>query len=55
MTEGDQTYTVFNTDNQQTVTVAMPDDQQQAGIQYITQDGVQLSQLSQAEVKIQRN
>ncbi|XP_076102433.1 uncharacterized protein LOC143071760 isoform X1 [Mytilus galloprovincialis] len=49
MTEGDQTYTVFNTDNQQTVTVAMPDDQQQAGIQYITQDGVQLSQLSQAE------
>lgn len=52
MTETDQAFTVFNSDNQQTVAVAMPDDQQQQqGIQYITQDGVQISQLSQPEVR----
>jgi hypothetical protein len=50
MAEAEQTYTVFNTENQQTLTVAMPDDHQQ-GIQYVTQDGVQLSQLPQPEVK----
>ena len=50
MAEAEQTYTVFNTENQQTLTVAMPDDHQ-AGIQYVTQDGVQLSQLPQTEVK----
>ena len=50
MAEAEQTYTVFNTENQQTLTVAMSDDHQQ-GIQYVTQDGVQLSQLPQPEVK----
>lgn len=54
MAEAEQTYTVFNTENQQTLTVAMPDDHQQ-GIQYVTQDGVQLSQLPQTEATDTQN